>query len=169
MKFRFLFLATTLLCSTSHALTVRDALIAAYQNNQELLTTRQAIIAGHERIVQAKSGFRPKVDAAIKGSISKADAKQNNFNPQSNGLKTKTETRDKTGSITATQNLFRGFGDVAKKTKAEHDIFASWAQLKSKEQEIFLEVIKAYLDLYAKYATVEVYKANLNSIYRNKA
>ncbi len=166
MKYRILFLAAALICSTSHALTVRDALIAAYKNNQELLTTRQAIIAKHETIVQAKGGFRPKIEAIASGSLAKSDTKSSSLYGR-DGLKTKSETRDKKGTIKATQNLFSGFADVAKVSKAEHDIFSTWAQLKAKEQEIFLNVIKAYLDLYAKYAAVEVYKANLKSMHQN--
>lgn len=156
MKYKIIFLSASLLFSTSYSLTVRDALIAAYKNNKELLSTRQAIIAKHESIVQAKGGFRPKIDAKLISSISKnmpiqdaAKVHRYNFD------------RSKGGSITASQNLFRGGSDLAGVKKVEHDISNFWAQLQDKEQEIFLNVIKAYLNLYAKFASVEVYKANL--------
>ena len=69
--------------------------------------------------------------------------------------------KSKSATVTASQNLFRGGADLASIKKTEHDIANFWAQLKDKEQEIFFNVIKAYLSLYAKFATVETYKANL--------
>ena len=162
MKYRILFLAAILACSTSHALTVRDALIGAYKNNQELLTTRQAVIASHEKIVQAKGGFRPKVDAKVSGSLSEGMTKSD-----SDSVHRYDKSKGRNGSVTATQNLFRGFADKAKVDQTEHEILSSWAQLKDKEQEIFLKVIQAYLNLYAKYATVEVLKANLATMQQN--
>ena len=156
MKFRIIFLSASLVCGSAHALNVRDALASAYQNNQELLATRQDVIAKHETIVQAKSGFRPTIQASAGSSISKSRTRHYGGAPTYKGLDKKQE-----GAVKVEQNLFRGFTDVAKVSQAEHDIAGLWAQLKDKEQQMFLQVIKAYLDLYAKYAGVEVYKANL--------
>ena len=156
MKYKIIFLSALLLFSTSYSVTVRDALIAAYKNNKELLVTRQAIIAKHESIVQAKGGFRPQINAKLTSSISKNMPNQN-----TEGVHRYNFDRNKGGSITASQNIFRGGSDLAGVKKTEHDILNFWAQLQDKEQEIFLNVIKAYLNLYAKFASVEVYKANL--------
>ncbi len=162
MKFRIIFLSASLVCGSAHALNVRDALTSAYQNNQELLEIRQKVIASHEQIVQAKSGFRPRVVAQAKGSVAKGRSKSD-----SDSLHRSSLSKSQSGSVTVTQNIFSGFSDVAKVSKAEHDIFSAWAQLKTQEQEVFLKVIKAYLDLYAKYATVEVHKANVVSMKKN--
>ena len=162
MKFRIIFLSASLVCGSAHALNVRDALTSAYQNNQELLEIRQKVIASHEQIVQAKSGFRPRVVAQAKGSVAKGRSKSD-----SDSLHRGSLSKSQSGSVTVTQNIFSGFSDVAKVSKAEHDIFSAWAQLKTQEQEVFLKVIKAYLDLYAKYATVEVHKANVVSMKKN--
>lgn len=156
MKYKIIFLSASLLFSTSYSLTVRDALVAAYKNNKELLTTRQAIIAKHESIVQASGGFRPQVNAKLSSAVSKNLPKQD-----TSGVHRYSFDRSKSGSITANQNLFRGGADVANIKKTEHEIANAWAQLKDKEQEIFFNVIRAYLNLYAKFAAVEVYKANL--------
>ena len=156
MKYRIFFLAASLVCSTSYGLTVRDALVAAYKNNKELLVTRQSVIAKHESIVQAKGGFRPTVKASLTDTYSdgmnKTDA--TSVHQYSRG-------KNRSATVVASQNLFKGGSDWASVSKTEHDILNFWAQLKDKEQEIFLNVIKAYLSLYAKFATVEVYKANL--------
>ncbi len=157
MKYRILFLAASLVCSASHALTVRDALVAAYKNNKELLAARQGVIAQHETIVQARGGFLPTVGAKLRGSVSKNMPSQEDMGPTSYY----NYDKSRSGSISASQNIYRGGTDLATVKKTEHDILNVWAQLKFKEQEIFLNVIKAYLNLYAKFATVDVYKANL--------
>lgn len=162
MKFRIIFLSVSLACGSAHALNVRDALVAAYQNNQELLEIRQKVIASHEQIVQAKSGFRPTVKAEARGTLANSRTKVDTDSLHRSGSQ-----RDQNGKITVSQNLFRGFTDVAKISKAEHDIFSTWAQLKAQEQDVFLKVIRAYLELYAKYATVEVHKANVVSMKKN--
>ncbi len=160
MKFSIVFLNVTLACGSAHAINVRDALISAYQNNQGLLETRQKVIASHEKIVQAKGGFRPKVEARANGSIAKSDTKVGGTTTQTRqdykGL-----LKKRSAAVTVSQNLFKGFSDVATVSKTEHEIASAWAQLKGAEQDTFINVIKAYLEMYAKYATVEVYKANL--------
>jgi hypothetical protein len=42
MKFRIVSLATALTLGSSYGVNVRDALVSAYQNNQELLVARQS-------------------------------------------------------------------------------------------------------------------------------
>lgn len=146
-----------LACGSTYGINVRDALVSAYQNNQELLSARQSMLAMHEKIVQAKGGFRPRIDAKASSSIQKSRTRGGGGSPIKEGL-----DKNQSGSVTVSQNLFRGFSDLAKVSKTEHEIMSYWAQLKDKEQDTFLKVIKAYLDLYAKYASVEVYKANLS-------
>ncbi len=156
MKFRIAFLATALTLGSSYGVNVRDALVSAYQNNQELLVARQSVLAIHERIVQAKGGFRPKIDAQATRSIRKSKTDRGAGSTTFNGL-----DKNRGGSISVSQNLFKGFSDMAKVSQTEHEIMSQWAQLKDKEQDTFIKVIRAYLDMYAKYASVEVYKANL--------
>ncbi len=162
MKYCIMFLGFTLACGSAHALNVRDALASAYQNNQELLEIRQKVIAAHEGVVQAKGGFRPRIDAKLSNTLVSSRTKSDADSLHKKGIK-----KDNKGSVIVSQNLFRGFTDVAKVSKAEHDIFSAWAQLKDKEQDVFLKVIRAYLELYAKYATVEVHKANVVSMRKN--
>ena len=162
MKFRIVFLATLLSCGSAHALNVRDALMSAYKNNQDLLATRQDVLAKHEAIVQAKAGFRPTIQASAGSSISKSRTRHYGGAPTYKGLDKRQE-----GAVKLQQNLFKGFSDIAKVSQTEHDIAGLWAQLKDKEQQLFLQVIKAYLDLYAKYAAVEVYNANLTVTRQN--
>lgn len=156
MKYKIIFLSASLLFSATYSLTVRDALVAAYKNNKDLQLTRQAVIAKHESIVQAKGGFRPQVSAQISDAYTEAMNKTDatDIHQYSTG-------KNRSASVTASQNLFKGGADLAYISKTEHDIANAWAQLQDKEQEVFFNVIKAYLNLYAKCATVEMYKANL--------
>lgn len=156
MMFRIVLLVFTLACSATYAVNLREALASAYKNNQELLATRQSVLATHEKIVQAKGGFRPKIEAQASKTIRKTKTDKGAYTTMYNGLDKK-----RGGSISVSQNLFKGFSDIATVSKTQHEIMSYWAQLKDKEQDIFLKVIRAYLDLYAKYASVEVYKANM--------
>mgnify|MGYP000140187612 CR=1 FL=1 len=162
MKYRIMLLSFTLVCGSVHALNVRDALASAYKNNQELLEVRQKVIASHEKIVQAKGGFRPTIQAQAASTFIKSRTKSDADSLHRSGLQ-----KDNKGSVTVSQNLFRGFTDVAKVSQAEHEIQSLWAQLKDKEQDVFIKVIRAYLELYAKYAAVEVHKANVVSMQKN--
>lgn len=156
MKFRIVLLTTVLACDTAYGVNVRDALVSAYQNNQELLATRQSVLATHEKIVQAKGGFRPEITAKANTGITNTRKSIG-----SNTAAANSKDRSRGGSVSLSQNLFRGFADIAGVSKAEHEIMSYWAQLKDKEQDTFFKVIRAYLDLYAKCASVDVYKANL--------
>lgn len=156
MKYKIIFLSASLLFSATYPLTVRDALVAAYKNNKELQVTRQAVIAKHESIVQAKGGFRPQVNAKISDTYNEGMSKTD-----ATDIHQYTMGKSRSASVTASQNLFRGGADLANIRKTEHEIANAWAQLQDKEQEVFLNVIRAYLNLYAKCATVEMYKANL--------
>ena len=113
MKFRIIFLSASLVCGQASAINVRDALTSAYQNNQELLEIRQKVIASHEQIVQAKCGFRPRVVAQAKGSVAKGRSKSDSDSLHKNSL-----SKSQSGSVTVTQNIFSGFSDVAKVSKA---------------------------------------------------
>ena len=139
-------------------LNIRDALTAAYKNNQDLLAARQGVIAAHEGIVQAKKGFRPVIQA--RGSQNVANSRAKN---DANSISRHTLQQSKSGAVQVSQNLFRGGADAATVAKTECDIKSQWAQLKNAEQQIMQKVIQAYLDLYVKFASVEVYKANLNA------
>ncbi|MCE2716446.1 MAG: TolC family outer membrane protein [Pseudomonadota bacterium] len=161
MKFYNLLLIT-LISTSGHAVNIRDALASAYKNNQELLATRESMLAAHEKIVQAKGGFRPEIKAGATASVANSKTSRGASSPT-----VSSKDKNRKGNIVLTQNIFRGFADAASVSKTEHDIMGQWAQLKSTEQEIFLKVIKAYLDLYAKYASVEVYKANFAFMQKN--
>lgn len=162
MIFHVIFFVLLSAYSSGYAINIRDALAAAYKNNQELLATRQSVLAMHEKIVQAKGGFRPKIDAQATGTVSKTKTDRGANTSMYHGL-----DKNRSGSVSVSQNLFRGFSDMAAVSKTRHEIMSYWAQLKDKEQDTFLKVIRAYLDLYAKYTSVEVYKANLAFMQKN--
>lgn len=144
------------------AVTLRDALAAAYKNNRDLMAARQEVIAFHENIVQAKKGFRPSIQAKGSKGFAAGRAKSN-----ANSISRHSTQQTQSGSVQASQNLFRGGADLANVNKVEFEIKAKWAQLKDNEQKIMLKVVQAYLDLYVKYANLETYKANLISMKRS--
>ncbi len=141
-----------------YPLTVEEICSATYTNNPELQSMREEVIAQHENFVQATAGFRPRINAT--GNLSKENSKA-----ETNRSQTTVTSKDLTRSqqITLSQNLFHGFRDVAAKKKTQLDIKALWARLHEKEQNILFSAIAAYLELEAKYATVQVYEALVRS------
>lgn len=161
MKYILLFF-TILLADAAHAISIRDALTAAYKNNQDLLAARQGVLATHEGIVQAKKGYRPTIQAQGTQGVSVSRQKSD-----ANSISQNTLQQNKSGTVQVNQNLFKGGADAATVAKTEFDIKSQWAQLKNAEQQIMQKVIQAYLDLYVKYASVEVYKANLVAAHKS--
>ncbi len=136
-----------------------EALAAAYVNNAGLQSLRQKVIAGHEKSAQAKAGFLPTITSTVsmqgnKQIFSGSQKDSSVYSPSS----TRTSTR--AGGVTIKQNLFAGGSTVAAVAFADQTIRSSWAELLSKEQETFFNIIKSYLDLINKISKVTVYKAN---------
>lgn len=149
------------LVAPSHApvSTLADALAAAYVNNPGLLQKRQELMFRHEKIAQAKADFLPSVTSEVgfKGHKSLTSGSAKDRDPRATSS---SRTSARSGSITIEQNLFAGGSTMAAVLSADQSIRGLWADLLSTEQNIFLEVIKAYLDLIDKTSKVDVYKAN---------
>ena len=64
-------LAAGLLASASHAVSMQEALQAAYNNNPTLNAQRAATRASDENLPQAKAGFRPQITASADVSVTR--------------------------------------------------------------------------------------------------
>jgi outer membrane protein len=146
-------------------LTLEDALKAAYLNNQELKEARQSTLSVHERSVQAASGFRPKI--SLEGSMTGSQS-INSGNGKDNGLSASGSLNNqRSGQIILSHNLYEGGGTLASLDKTENQIKSQWAQISALEQNLFLKVIQAFLELAAKKSEIEQLEANKQAMKRN--
>lgn len=135
-----------------------DALGAAYQNNPALLAERAALRATDEGVSQAVSGWRPTVQAT--GSIQTQDTP--GFFP---GSPTQT-LNPKSLQLSASQPVFRGFRTVNGTKEAVARVEAGRATLQSREQDVLLSTVQAYVDVIRDLAVLELNANNVQVLER---
>lgn len=147
------------------AMDLEQALIAAYDNNKTIMSARRETLAQHEKIVQAKAGFLPTINlsTSYNESIGKAQ-NSNNANNNPNSIVT-SNSHDMAAEIK--QNLFNGGATLSNINAADKSIRAYWANLVKTEQDTFINVISAYMDVVTKRSTVEVQKAYQTAMKQN--
>src|SRR3546814_4109287 len=120
--------------------TLIEAWVRAYETNPTIVAERAALRAADERISQALSGWRPFVQGS--GSAGYADSDSN------------VETATTTGTLypaqaalSLQQPLYRGGRTAAGTERAEYEVEAQRARLMSAEQQVFLDVGTAYMNV----------------------
>lgn len=148
-------LSTALFASTSHGQTLEDALVKAYQGNPTLKSERARLRATDEGVPQALSGWRPTVSVSGSYGVQRSDSTTNG--PAN---KVAEVTEPLTGSLTVSQNIYRGGRTVAATESAESAVKADRARLSAAEQTVLLSAVTAYADVVRDQAVVEL---NLNN------
>jgi outer membrane protein len=164
--------------AAARADTLQDALIEAYQTNPQLLSERAHLRAVDENVPQALANWRPTVSFA---GAAGADRTTNSpYQPSltyllagpgcvegipcSVGIPVKlpsslppvNNVTPQTLDVNITQPLYRGGRTVAQTAEAEKTVEAERARLFVTEQQIFYNVIQAYLDVVRDQATLEL-------------
>ena len=147
-------LVTGLMAGAANAQTLEDALVKAYQGNPTLKSERARLRATDEGVPQALSGWRPTVE--VSGSYGFART-----NSSSTGGDKIGDVREPlTGSLTISQNLYRGGRTLAATDQAQNNVKADRARLADTEQTILLNVVTAYADVVRDQAEVELNMSN---------
>jgi outer membrane protein len=155
-------LALPLASSQALADTIESALALAYRNNPTLNSQRASTRATDENVPQALSGYRPTVSVTATGGESSigSTTKVNSTNPatysEQNGYNSPFST-----SVSATQTLFNGFKTASKTRKAEAQVLAARATLRSTEQSVLLDAVTAYMNLLRDTAILGLQKSNV--------
>ena len=124
------------------AVTINEALISAYKTNSELNAQRESLKVSDEQIMQALSRWLPTISA----TATKQYSNQKKIATATPGVRTNRSDDGTTHALTITQNLFRSGADIARIKAARATIETARAQLESKEQEIFINTVKAYMN-----------------------
>lgn len=157
MAYRFLgvVLAATLLGGAAQAQSLEDTLVKAYQGNPTLKAERARLRATDEGVPQALSGWRPNVSVSGSYGIERSDSTTTGSVNKSADV-----TEPLTGSLTISQNLYRGGRTVAATEEAENTVKADRARLSSAEQTVLLSAVTAYADVVRDQAVLEL---NINN------
>lgn len=135
--------------------TLEDALVKAYQGNPTLKSERARLRASDEGVPQALSGWRPTVSVSGSYGVQRSDSTTNG--PAN---KVADVTEPLTGSLTVSQNIYRGGRTVAATESAENTVKADRARLSAAEQTVLLGAVTAYADVVRDQAVVEL---NINN------
>ncbi|MGC2854057.1 TolC family outer membrane protein [Novispirillum sp. DQ9] len=142
------------------AMTLEEALAAAYVGNPQLQAQRAAVRATDEQVPQALSGWRPQV--GLNGSVGRAWVDGNTPVPG-----TSIERDPTQASATITQPVFRGFRTVNGVEAAENAVLSARSQLTSAEQQILLNAVEIYSGVLRDEAVVEL-NANNEQVLRRQ-
>ena len=160
-KFNSIILVSCLLSSTAFATTLSEALIHTYQNNPELIASREQLKSTDEKMYQAVSGFLPKLKYVASKTNQKQDTKTANaLTGQLTKTANWTHTKSKKSTLDLEQNIFNGGQTVMAVKMAKFTIDAGRQDLLAKEQDIFIKAITAYLDVVKTKQILEISKEN---------
>jgi TolC family type I secretion outer membrane protein len=140
--------------------TLIDALSQAYRSNPVILAARDQLRSVDEQIAQAISLLRPTVTATFSSAYSTSSTVTNNVG------RTGSRTGSATGSLTVTQPLFRGGREYAEIHRAEATIRAQRARLHGTEQDVFFQVVTAYMNVLRDEAIVRLRANNVAVLQR---
>ncbi len=152
--------ATAFAVGGARAETLTQALIQAYQTNPRILAARDLLRATDEQVAQAISLLRPTVTGTVSGGF--ATGKVNIEDVSRSGSR----TRPASASLTLTQPVWRGGREYAEIKKAENTIRAQRARLHSTEQDVFFEVVTAYMNVVRDEAIVRLRQNNVAVLQR---
>ncbi|WP_442931740.1 TolC family outer membrane protein [Microvirga sp. CF3062] len=142
--------------------TLESALVRAYGNNPELNAQRAGVRVRDEDVAQAKSGYRPRVnatadygqtytDASRQGVFGGATRSSNIITPRGFGVE-------------INQSIFDGFQTSNRVRAAESGVLGSREQLNTSEQSVLLDAATAYMDVLRDTAILDLQRNNVEVI-----
>jgi outer membrane protein len=137
--------------------TLQQALAEAYSTNPTLLAARAQLRATDEGVPQALAGWRPTV--VLSGAGGYADG---TFHSTAGGFTSDhRNARDIfTAQATLTQPLYRGGATRATTNQADNRVYGQRARLMATEQQVFTNVVNAYVNVIQQQQTLQL---NINN------
>lgn len=155
------------LAPAASAETLIDAMAAAYQNNPRLEAQRRQLRATDEQIAQANSNWRPTVNGRISVGQSTSSTTTTGRNFLNRGTtRSGSVLTPYTYQLEINQPIFRGGQSFAEYHQAMSNIRAARAQLIQVEQEVLLDVVRAYMDVFRDMAVLELRQNNVRVLRR---
>lgn len=138
------------LCLESlEAVTLLEALRSAFMNNKGWAASKTDKKKAEHQAQQALVAFGPNVSSSI--SMSRARNDNRNKNTLGNEAVYRNQSSESTGtsiSLSVNQNIFNGFSTVNSLKVAEFSDDAAFHKLKKEEQDLILNVVNAYTEIW---------------------
>lgn len=144
-----------LLPGAAMAQTLEEALARAYETNPQLLAIRARLRGTDESVAQAVSGWRPTV--TVTANVGKTHSSSSGGSSSSSGSQNRTP---RSGSLSVTQNLYRGGRTTAEISRSENQVQAERARVLDTEQSVMLQAATAYMNVVRDQAVLEL---NINN------
>jgi len=132
---------TLLAAGDAGAETLTQAIIHAYQNNPTILAARDQLRSVDEQIAQAISLLRPTVTGTLNGGFATSRSVVDDVS------RTGSRNRPASATLTLTQPVYQGGTEYAEIKRANAAIRAQRARLHSTEQDVFFQVVTAYMNV----------------------
>jgi outer membrane protein len=139
---------------------LNEALVSAYQNNEDLKKARDTFLNEIEQFPQALAAFLPDIGASVSKSNTKSKA-QSRLVPNA----TASENGTVQQVVSLNQSLFNGGADVANLRAAQSSFRVSRAAYYNSEQSALFGAIQAYVSFYS---AEQKYKISDASVILNK-
>lgn len=137
--------------------TLRDALIATYLNNPTLQAARAELRVVNERVPQELANWRPQV--IVRAGVGRQNREERNR------FATETSTTTPlTGSVTASQPIYRGGRTIAGVDRAEKEVLAQRAFLEATEQDILQRAVEAYMNVWRDQTILNLTQQNVDLV-----
>jgi len=140
---------------SAHAETLTDALIAAYKNSNLLDQNRALLRAADEDVAIAVSQLRPIIEFALNGTYSDGNDKAVRVSPLGR------YSASSAASLTASLILFDNGRNRMAIDAAKENVLATRALLIGVEQNVLLNAVQAYMDVFAALESVTVAENNV--------
>ncbi len=147
--------ACALLTVPAQADTLREALVAAYQNNPTLSAQRAQLRATDETVPIAKADARPQVNG--QGSIQENVLNSNPFS-----------ARQFSGALDLAVPIYSGGAVKNAIRAADERVLGGRAQLRATESSIFSQTVAAYMNVIRDEAIVRLNRANVGVLTINR-
>ena len=134
---------------------LQEALSLTYDTNPDIASARAQLRATDESVPQALSNWRPNVE--VSGSY----VYRNREREFTNGLKIDNTDQPQTIGLSVSQNLFRGFRTIAQTDQALNQVAAGRANLISREQDVLLQAVTAFMNVKRDRAILDLRKNNV--------
>ncbi len=136
----------------------------AYKTNPQIKQQIAAVRASVEKVVQAKSGWRPTLTATLSQGLTQANNKGDTIRQQvetsGSGVSKSQKDANSSAKLELRQNIFSGGQTVYQVKESEAAYQSSKATLIETEQNVLLQVSTSYMQLMSKYAEIELLKRN---------
>jgi len=144
--------------------TLESALARAYGNNPQLNAQRAGVRVADEDVAQAKSGYRPRINATADIGRTFTEADTGRPRTAFGGGSSISRLTPRGFGVEINQPIFDGFQTSNRVRAAESNVLGSRETLNNTEQTVLLDAATAYMDVLQDTAVLDLQRNNVEVI-----